>query len=88
MGPIELSQLTSRDVARMFTALAERRNRYGESIAASTLHRIRATLRAALNAAVREGLIASNPARLIRLPSPRRPTAGSRPGSAPGNGPP
>ena len=35
-------------------------------IAASTADRIRATLRSALNAAVREGLIASNPIALVR----------------------
>src|SRR5437762_2332589 len=40
-----------------------------------TLHRIRATLRAALNAAVREGLRPDNPARHVELPGPRRPHA-------------
>jgi len=40
-----------------------------------TLHRIRATLRAALNAAVREGLRCHNPARHVELPGPRRPHA-------------
>jgi hypothetical protein len=63
LGRIELVELASRDIVRMFAVLAGRRNRYGEQIASSTLHRIRATLRAALNAAVREGLITSNPAR-------------------------
>ncbi|MEV2271205.1 N-terminal phage integrase SAM-like domain-containing protein [Nonomuraea africana] len=69
LGRIELTELAGRDIARMFAMLAGRLNRYGEPIASSTLHRIRATLRAALNAAVREGLIASNPARVIRLPA-------------------
>ncbi|GAA2401223.1 hypothetical protein GCM10010404_68770 [Nonomuraea africana] len=73
LGRIELAELASRDMARMFAALAGRRNRYGEPIASSTLHRIRATLRAALNAAIREGLMASNPARMVRLPAPRLP---------------
>ncbi|GIL28965.1 site-specific integrase [Actinocatenispora comari] len=46
----------------------------GEKVTgATTLHRIRATLRAALNAAIREDLIAANPATHIELPSPRRP---------------
>jgi hypothetical protein len=31
-------------------------------VTAATLHRVRATLRAALNAAIRAGLIADNPA--------------------------
>ncbi|MER6007866.1 tyrosine-type recombinase/integrase [Nonomuraea angiospora] len=73
LGRIELAQLTTRDIGRMFAALAGRCTRYGKPIAPSTLHRIRATLRAALNAAVREGLIASNPARMIRLPASSRP---------------
>ncbi|KAB8188623.1 tyrosine-type recombinase/integrase [Nonomuraea phyllanthi] len=68
-----MAQLTTRDISRMFAALAGRRTRYGKPIAPSTLHRIRATLRAALNAAVREGLIAANPARMIRLPTSSRP---------------
>ncbi|MDQ7911107.1 tyrosine-type recombinase/integrase [Phytohabitans sp. ZYX-F-186] len=39
------------------------------------MHRIRATLRSALNAAIREGLLRDNPARHVELPSPRRPHA-------------
>ncbi|MET9344917.1 tyrosine-type recombinase/integrase [Nonomuraea sp. NPDC003804] len=73
LGRIELAELASCDIARMFAVLARRRNRYGQLIASSTLPRIRATLRTALNAAVREGLLASNPARMIRLPAPRQP---------------
>src|SRR5437660_557573 len=38
-------------------------------------HGRRATLRAALNAAVREGLRPDNPARHVDLPGPRRPHA-------------
>jgi integrase len=37
------------------------------------LQRIRATLRAALNAAIREGFIRDNPARRVELANPRRP---------------
>ncbi|GAA3223999.1 hypothetical protein GCM10020216_037310 [Nonomuraea helvata] len=44
LGRIELAELAVRDIARMFAVLAKRRNRYGEPIASSTLHRIRATL--------------------------------------------
>jgi integrase len=73
LGRIELAELTARDISRMFAALAERRTRCGRPIAPATLHRIRATLRAALNAAVREGLIASNSARMVRLSGPYRP---------------
>jgi hypothetical protein len=72
---VALSDLSTRDVRRLFTGLAGRRNRYGRLLAASTLERIRATLRAALNEAVREGLIGSNPTQGLRLPAAARPHA-------------
>ncbi|WP_214108300.1 tyrosine-type recombinase/integrase [Acrocarpospora catenulata] len=75
LGRVRLSELSLRDVRRMFTALAGRRTRYGRPLAAASLERIRATLRAALNEAVREGLIDSNPARAVRLPAAPRPRA-------------
>jgi hypothetical protein len=50
--------LTGREVTAMFTVLAGTYNRYGGPPTPATLHRIRATLRAALNAAIRDGLIA------------------------------
>jgi integrase len=49
--------------------------KWGRLPSPSTLHRIRATLRSALNAAIREGLIRDNPARFVELPTPRRPQA-------------
>jgi len=75
LGRVRLGELTGRDVTAMVTGLAASRNRYGRPLSPATLHRIRATLRAALNAAIREGLIAENPARHIELPTPRRPQA-------------
>ncbi len=75
LGRIRLGELTGRDVADMFAALGAADTRYGRPPAPATLHRIRATLRTALNAAVREGLIRDNPARFIELPKPRRPQA-------------
>ncbi len=42
---------------------------------AATLNRIRATLRTALNAAIRQGLIGDNPASRVELPVARRPRA-------------
>jgi integrase len=75
LGSTRLGELTGRQVQAMFAELVTRETRSGRPIAASTLHRIRATLRAALNAAIREGLIRDNPARFIELPDPRRPQA-------------
>ncbi|MEU6793120.1 tyrosine-type recombinase/integrase [Nonomuraea wenchangensis] len=72
LGRVRLAELSRWDVTRMFVALGRRRNRYGQPISASTLERIRATLRAALNHAVREDLIADNPAQGVRLPAPVR----------------
>jgi hypothetical protein len=69
---LTLAELSRRYVTRMFVALGRRRNPYGEPISASTLERVRATLRAALNHAVREDLIAANPAQGVRLPAPAR----------------
>src|SRR5256885_6188231 len=47
----------------------------GQPVTAATLKRIHATVRAALNAAVRERLIGDNPARFVELPPARRPRA-------------
>jgi integrase len=59
----------------MFRAIIKTGGVAGRPLAAATLHRIHATLSAALNAARREGLIAANPARQVRLPRTRRPQA-------------
>jgi len=73
LGSIRLAELSSRDIARMFAVLAATHNRHGRVYSAAMLQRIRATLRAALNAAIREGLIRDNPARRVELANPRRP---------------
>jgi integrase len=73
LGRMRLGELTGRDVAAMFAALIAIETRYGRPMSPSTLHRIRATLRSALNAAIRDGLLRDNPARLVELPTPRRP---------------
>ena len=44
-------------------------------IGASTMHLIRATIRAALNGAIRAGIIDHNPARLLELPTAKKPKA-------------
>jgi integrase len=75
LGGLLLSELAGRHITDMITTLAATNNRYGRAPTPSTLHRIRATLRSALNAAVREGLLQDNPARYVEVPSPRRPHA-------------
>jgi hypothetical protein len=75
LGRVRLSDLAGRHITDMITTIAATENRYGRAPSPSTLHRIRATLRSALNAAVREGLLRDNPARHVEVPSPRRPHA-------------
>ena len=73
LGGIRLAHLTGRDVAAMFATLAATPNHRGQPHTAGNLQRIRATLRAALNAAVRDGLLVANVASRVELPTPRRP---------------
>jgi hypothetical protein len=75
LGGIVLRELCLDDVQSAFAVLARTPTRYGRARAASTLHRIRATLRVALNAALRRGLIEANPARYLELPPASRPRA-------------
>lgn len=46
-----------------------------KTVGAASMHRIRATLRAALNAAIRDGLTTDNPAKHVELPAAKRPKA-------------
>jgi len=68
LGGTLLHELCLDDVQTTFAILARTPTRYGRPRATSTLHRIRATLRVALNAAMRRGLIDTNPARYLELP--------------------
>jgi integrase-like protein len=61
LGRITLADLAGRRLQACFDLLSRQRTKAGTLIAASTVDRVRATLRSALNVAVREGLIASNP---------------------------
>ncbi|MGY4898663.1 tyrosine-type recombinase/integrase [Micromonospora aurantiaca (nom. illeg.)] len=70
VGRTILSELTSGQLNEAFRAMARQRNKYGRPHSASTLRHARATLRAALNAAIREGLLTDNPARRVELPNP------------------
>jgi integrase len=62
-------------VQAMFTAIIRQHQATGHPVTPATLARIRATLRAALNAAIRHGLITANPACHVELPPARRPHA-------------
>ena len=73
LGGIPLAELSPADVQEMFTAIIRGDAALGRPVSAATLRRIHATLRAALNAAVRAGLIASNPGRWPELPAVARP---------------
>ncbi|TYC10515.1 site-specific integrase [Actinomadura syzygii] len=59
----------------MFAAITRQHEARGAPLSAATLNRIRATLRTALNAAIRYGLIGDNPASRVQLPVARRPRA-------------
>jgi integrase len=80
IGHHRLGALTRHHVQTMFDDLASWRTRNGTAVTTTTLHRIRATLRRALNVAIAHGLIVDNPARMLDLPAPRhhRPVTWSR----------
>jgi hypothetical protein len=73
LGGIPLAALAPGDVQAMFTAIIRDETALGRPVGAATLHRIHATLRAALNGAVRAGLIGVNPGRYPELPRAARP---------------
>jgi integrase len=75
LGQVLLAELTAAQVQAMFTAIIRQHQALGTPVSAVTLNRIRATLRAALNAAIRRGLLADNPACRAELPRARRPRA-------------
>jgi hypothetical protein len=75
LGQVLLAELSAAHVQAMFTAIIRQHEALGSPVSAATLNRIRATLRAALNAAIRRGLIAGNPASRAELPRARRPRA-------------
>jgi integrase len=59
----------------MFVSLIRTGSVRGESLSGSTLGKIRGVLHAALNGAIRHGVIERNPAHWVELPSGRRPRA-------------
>ena len=75
LGPVLLGELPAGHVQAMFTAIIRHHQALGRALSAATLNRFRATLRAALNAAARRGLVAGNAASRAELPRARRPRA-------------
>jgi integrase len=75
LGQVLLAELSVAHVQAMFAAIIRHHQALGSPVSAATLTRIRATLRAALNAAIRRGLLAENPASLAELPRAHRPRA-------------
>lgn len=72
LGRVPLAELSYRDVKRMLLALILKGGVAGRALSPESLHRIQSCLSTALRAAVREGLIASNAARQVRLPRSKR----------------
>lgn len=68
-----MSELSVGKVQAAFTALLRANALRSRPLSPTTLQRVREVLRAALNGAIRRGLITSNPARWVELPSARRP---------------
>src|SRR6266700_1904500 len=73
LGHTLLADLTAGHVQAMFTAITRQHEAEGHPVTAATLARVRATLRGALNAAIRAGLIGGNAASRAEMPAPRRP---------------
>jgi hypothetical protein len=68
IGHLRLAEVTSRHLTAMFADLAAGMTAAGHPRSPSTVQRIRATLRAAYNAAIREGMVTDNPARRVEIP--------------------
>jgi integrase len=73
--PLRDRDMTVGKVQAMFTALLRANAKRAHPLAPATFQRIREVLRAALNGAIRRGLIGQNPARWVEVPSVRRPQA-------------
>ncbi|MCA0331517.1 MAG: site-specific integrase [Actinobacteria bacterium] len=68
LGRVPLDELATWQVQAMFDDLARNPSPSGHMLAPATLVRLQATLRASLNAALRAGILETNPARWLRLP--------------------
>jgi hypothetical protein len=73
LGKLCLADLDTRRLRAAFALIAKTTNRRGQPQSPSCLRHLRTTLRAALSLAVREGVIADNPARHLEIPYYRKP---------------
>ncbi len=73
LGQILLADLRTVHIQAMLTAIARQRAAQDKPVTTATLARIKATLRAALNAATRAGYLADNRASRAEIPAGRRP---------------
>ena len=72
LGQLRLDRLRADHIERMFADIMREKEEQKRPVRATTLHRLRATLRSALSDAVKRRLIPDNPAKLVRLPSAER----------------
>lgn len=75
LGSVPLAELTVGKAQAMFTSLIRLNGVRSKPLSPTTLLRIRGVLHAALNGAIRSGLITQNPAHWVELPPVRRPKA-------------
>ncbi|MER7169676.1 tyrosine-type recombinase/integrase [Micromonospora sp. NPDC000207] len=75
LGRYRLADLDARLLRAVFARIAATTNSKGRTQSASAMQHLRTTLRAALNLAVREGLIDCNPARHIEVDGYQQPHA-------------
>lgn len=75
LGRVPLAELTVGKAQAMFTSLIRLNGVRSKPLSPTTLLRIRGVLHAALNGAIRRGLITQNPAHWVELPPVRRPKA-------------
>ena len=75
LGRYQLADLDAPLLRSVFAKIAEVPNRNGRPQSPAALQHLRTTLRAALNLAVREGLLDTNPARHIEIAAYQKPHA-------------
>lgn len=73
LGKIKLADLRPQHIDRAYLAITKKSAARGRTLSPSTLNRIHATLRSALNSAVKRRELVHNPAAHVELPRPTKP---------------